>query len=55
MSNIFDVHNKRHNIKYKYLVKVPQNVKDAIKFDQNNGTTLWKDTIGKEMSHIKDL
>ena len=53
MSKIFYAQTNQHNIKYKYRVKVTRNIKEAIKFDSDNGNILWKDTIGKETSQIK--
>ena len=32
-----------------------RNVKEDIKFDGENGNTLYQDKIGKEMAHINDL
>ena len=49
MSKIFASRTKRNNIKYKYGVEVTPNVKESIKFDNENSNTLWKDSIGKEM------
>ena len=40
MYKIFAAGNKRHIIKYKYGIKVLRNVKEAIKFDNDNGNTL---------------
>ena len=40
---------------YKYGVKVTPNVKESIKFDNDNGNTLWKYEISKETDNIKDL
>ena len=34
MSKIFSAQTKRQNIKYKYIVDVPQNIKEYINFDQ---------------------
>ena len=48
----FSVQTKWHNIKYKYEVNVLHNVKEAVNFDHDNGSTLWNYVIGKEMSHI---
>ena len=55
MYKIFAAGNKRHIIKYKYGIKVLRNVKEAIKFDNDNGNTLWQDAICKEMDQIRDL
>ena len=37
--NNFSSQNKVHTIKYKYVVKVPLNSKEAIKFDEKMETT----------------
>ena len=47
MSKIFLAQTKKYNTKYKYGVKVTRNVKESIKFDHDNGNTLWKDEICK--------
>ena len=39
-SKIFSAQTKRHNIKYKYGVKVTRKVKEAIKFNNENDNTL---------------
>ena len=33
----------------KYMIQVPKIVREALIFDKINGSTLWKDTIAKEM------
>ena len=33
-------------------VKVPKNVKEAFEFDEENGNTLWRDAIDKEMNSL---
>ena len=45
MYNIFPTKTKRYNIKYKCGVNVTQNIKEAIKFDNENGGNLWKYSI----------
>ena len=55
MFRIFYDHIKRYDKKYKYVVNVPYNVKEAIKFDQENDRSLCMEVIGREISHIKDL
>ena len=39
-------------IKYKCSVKIPRNCKEAVKFDTENGNTLWQDALAKEMCKI---
>ena len=39
---------------FKYGVKVPRNVKEALKFDDDNNTYWW-DAIRKEMKSLEDL
>ena len=55
MYNIFPTKTKRYNIKYKCGVNVTQNIKEAIKFDNDNINTLCSDAIGKEMTQNKDF
>ena len=40
---------------FKYGVKVPRNVKEALKFDDDNNNTYWWDAIRKEMKSLEDL
>ena len=35
--------------KYKFGIQVPYSVKHALQLDKENGNTLWKDAIQKEM------
>ena len=34
---------------HKFGIKIPRNVKEALKLDQDNGNTLWQDAYKKEM------
>ena len=38
-----------------YGIKVPKNVTQALKFDKENGNTLWQDAINKEMEALLKL
>ena len=38
---------------YKYGVRVPRNVKEALEIDAENGNTLWTDAIGLEMKNSR--
>ena len=42
--------NKRyHKRNSKFGIKVPNTVEEAVRFDQENGDTLWQDINAKEM------
>ena len=55
MAKIFATQAKRHGTKYKHGVKVPKNYNEAVKFDQENGNSLWQDAVKREMGQILDL
>ena len=38
---------------HKFGIKVPKNVAQALEFDKENGNTLWRDAIGKEMKNVR--
>ena len=38
---------------YKFGVKLPHNVTEAIEIDRANGNTLWQDAISKEMNAVR--
>ena len=40
---------------YKYGVKVPRNVNEAIKLDEENGDTFWQDAMRLEVGALVDL
>ena len=50
---IIFVQTERYTTKYTYADKVPWNVKEAIKFDQQNGNVLYQNVTGREMYQIK--
>ena len=37
---------------HKFGIKIPRNIKEALKLDQENGNSLWKDTYKKEMFQV---
>ena len=41
--------------KFKFGVEVPKNVKDALRLDQKNGNTKWKDAIKKELEQLMEF
>jgi hypothetical protein len=43
---------KKRGPLYKFGVRVPRNVMEALILDKENGNTLWKDAIKKEMTKI---
>ena len=44
----------RSGKKYKFGIRVPLSVKEAMAIDKENGDTLWGDSIGKELGQFKD-
>ena len=55
MAKIFATQAKRHGTKYKHGVKVLKNYNEAVKFDQENGNSLWQDAAEREMGQILDF
>ena len=47
--------NNRHMGEVKYGVRVPNNYKEAIRLDKENGNTLWAEATAKEMFSLKKL
>ena len=43
---------QRRGIRYKFGVRVPNNYKEAMKLDADNGSTYWQDAIKLELSQI---
>ena len=43
---------KKKETKIKFSIEVPKNYKDALRLDQQNGNTLWQDTIKTELDQI---
>ena len=37
----------------KFGAKVPRSLKEALTFDQENGNTLWVDSIEKELKNVR--
>ena len=42
-----------HKNNLKFGIEVPKSVKDALRLDNENGNTFWKDAINKEMTNVK--
>ena len=38
---------------HKFGIKVPKSVKEALRIDEENGDTQWRDAINKEMKNIR--
>ena len=38
---------------YKYGVKLPRTVEEALKIDEESGTTFWRDALDKEMKNVE--
>lgn len=47
--------NKKHGPKYKFGVRVPNNVRDAFAEDQANGNTLWAEAMQKEVAGLNEF
>lgn len=45
---------KCRSVTYKFGVAVPRNVKEAIKFDKDNGDTLWQDAMALEIKQLHE-
>jgi hypothetical protein len=46
---------RKNEIRYKFGVRLPRNVKEAHMLDAMNGDTLWAEAIQREMGQIKDF
>jgi len=44
---------QKNAIKYKFGIRIPRNFREAVELDNENGNTLWQDTLQKEMDQIK--
>ena len=49
---IVAVNSRVRKSSHKYGIQIPTSVEDAKNIDRNNGTTLWKDAISKEMNNV---
>jgi hypothetical protein len=38
---------------HKYGIEIPNSFDDCVRLDQENGNTLWQDTIRQEMSKVR--
>ncbi len=38
---------------HKFGIRIPKDVEEAIKIDEENGNTLWQDAIAKEMGNVR--
>ena len=46
--------NDKNKKKVKYGIRVPSNVKEALKFDKENGNNLWGEAIAKELGALDE-
>jgi len=46
---------KKKGPKYKFGVRVPKSVKEALDLDKANGNTLWAEAIQKEVSQLREF
>ena len=45
----------REKTRYKYGVKIPQNVKEALEFDKENGNNKWEESKKLEIQSLNHL
>lgn len=38
---------------HKFGIRVPKTVEEALRFDEEDGTTFWRDAIEKEMKNVR--
>ena len=43
---------KNNAVRYKFGVRVPRNVKEALRFDEENGNTFWADAMKLELGQL---
>ena len=55
MLRILKTQKKAYAPKYKFGVRVPRNVRDALSIDRANGNTLWAEAIQKELRQLEDF
>jgi hypothetical protein len=44
-----------HKCTHKFGIQVPKTLGEAVKLDEKNGNTLWKDAIRKEMNNVRSV
>ena len=54
MVNQAHLQSKKNTVQYKFGVRVPRNVKEAYKLDQENGNTLWHDAMTLELQQLQE-
>ena len=50
---IVAVNQRYHKRNHKFGIKVPRDWNEAVRFDGENGNTLWQDAVRKEMTNVK--
>jgi hypothetical protein len=50
---IATVNKRYHKRTHKFGIQVPKTRDEAVKLDEENGNTLWQDTISKEMKNVR--
>ena len=45
----------RNDVRFKFGVRVPRNVKEAYDLDKQNNNSLWAEAISKEMKQLRDF
>ncbi|MGH7954509.1 MAG: reverse transcriptase domain-containing protein, partial [Gloeomargaritales cyanobacterium] len=44
---------RHRRVGYKFGIRIPETTEEALRFDQEDGTSLWRDAIKKEMAGVK--
>ena len=56
MAKVFkNNHNSQKQNKYKFGVKIPIGLRQALKFDKENGNNVWGQAIEKELQGLMDM
>ena len=49
---VYKAQAKKFDKRFKFVVRVPNTVKEAVELDTANGNTLWQEAIGKETGQL---
>jgi len=55
LAKIFKAQARNNGPKYKFGIRVPRTVKEAMEIDRAEGNTLWKEAIDKEIGQLLDF
>ena len=55
LAKVFKAQTKNFGPKYKFGIRVPRTVKEALEIDHAEGNTMWKEAIDKEVGQLLDF